>query len=170
MPVFLRARGRRKRGQYTARGRDRIAAADVENAIPYPVRLLDVLGLGVPDADDILAVWNRKKEGPTTRVVLGADAAGPVPVDLAGQGPHTMLGGATGAGKSVLLQTLVTSLLLANRPDELNLVLVDFKGGSAFLPFQHCPHVIALIRSTGETAAAGGAGPAPVAPLSIPAG
>src|SRR4051795_9065010 len=76
------------------------------------------------------------------------DGSGPVSVDLAAQGPHTMLGGATGAGKSILLQTLVTSLLLANRPDELSLVLVDFKGGSAFLPFEHCPHVVALIRST----------------------
>jgi len=132
--------------------RDRISAADIEKAIPYPVRLLDLLGLGVPAADDALTLWKRS-EGPSTRVVVGADAAGPVAVDLAGQGPHTMLGGATGAGKSILLQTLVTSLLLANRPDELNLVLVDFKGGSAFLPFQHCPHVIALIRSTGESAA-----------------
>jgi DNA segregation ATPase FtsK/SpoIIIE, S-DNA-T family len=132
--------------------RDRISAADVEKAIPYPVRLLDLLSLGMPAADDVLALWSRKKQGPSTRVVIGADASGPVAVDLAGQGPHTMLGGATGAGKSILLQTLVTSLLLANRPDELNLVLVDFKGGSAFLPFQHCPHVIALIRSTGETA------------------
>ena len=133
--------------------RDRISAADVDKAIPYPVRLLDLLGLGTPAAEDVLALWSRTKEGPSTRVVVGADAAGPVTVDLAGQGPHTMLGGATGAGKSILLQTLVTSLLLANRPDELNLVLVDFKGGSAFLPFQDCPHVTALIRSTGESAA-----------------
>ncbi|MGW4800477.1 FtsK/SpoIIIE domain-containing protein, partial [Nonomuraea sp. NPDC004297] len=90
---------------------------------------------------------------PTTRVCVGADGSGPVTVDLAADGPHTMLGGATGAGKSILLRTLVTSLLLANRPDELNLVLVDFKGGSAFLPFEHCPHVVGLIRSTGDTAA-----------------
>jgi S-DNA-T family DNA segregation ATPase FtsK/SpoIIIE len=132
--------------------RDRISAADVEMAIPYPVRLLGLLGLGVPAPDDVLALWSRK-EGPSMQVVIGADASGPVSVDLAGQGPHTMLGGATGAGKSILLQTLVTSLLLANRPDELNLVLVDFKGGSAFLPFQDCRHAIALIRSTGESAA-----------------
>jgi S-DNA-T family DNA segregation ATPase FtsK/SpoIIIE len=131
--------------------RDRIAG--VETAIPFPVRLLDLLGVAVPTADDILALWSRKKEGPQTRVVLGADAAGPVAVDFALQGPHTMLGGATGAGKSILLQTLVTALLLANRPDELNLVLVDFKGGGAFLPFENCPHVTALIRSVGETAA-----------------
>ena len=132
--------------------RDRMPAA-VETAIPYPVRLLDLLGIGVPSAQDILALWSGRREGPVTRVVLGADASGPVTVDLAAQGPHTMLAGATGAGKSVLLQTLVTALLLANRPDELNLVLVDFKGGGAFLPFENCPHVTALIRSTGETAA-----------------
>ncbi|MEU5784615.1 FtsK/SpoIIIE domain-containing protein [Micromonospora lupini] len=132
--------------------RDRATLGAAQNAIPRAVRLLDLLDLGTPTAADVLAVWERGR-GPRTRVVLGADATGPVSVDLAGQGPHTMLGGATGAGKSILLQTLVTSLLLANRPDELNLVLVDFKGGSAFLPFEHCPHVVALIRSTGETPA-----------------
>ncbi|MFH9925437.1 FtsK/SpoIIIE domain-containing protein [Streptomyces sp. NPDC017249] len=132
--------------------RDRLTLGSSSNAVPDYVRFLDLLSLGTPTADDVLALWGHG-QGPRTRVVLGADAAGPVTVDLAGQGPHTMLGGATGAGKSILLQTLVTSLLLANRPDELNLVLVDFKGGSAFLPFQHCPHVVALIRSTGETPA-----------------
>ncbi|MGH3941590.1 MAG: FtsK/SpoIIIE domain-containing protein, partial [Pseudonocardiaceae bacterium] len=132
--------------------RDRLTLAAAQNAIPYPVRFLDLLDLTIPTPDDVLRLWNRQG-GPTTEVVLGANASGPVTVDLARQGPHTMLGGATGAGKSILLQTLVTSLLLANRPDELDLVLVDFKGGSAFLPFQHCPHVVGLIRSTGETPA-----------------
>src|SRR5690349_13632641 len=108
--------------------------------------------MATPDAGGVLARWG-DGQGPRTRVVLGADAHGPVHVDLAGQGPHTMLGGATGAGKSVLLQTLVTALLLANRPDELDLVPVDFKGGGAFLPFERCPHVVTLIRSTGETPA-----------------
>ena len=132
--------------------RDRLTLATAQNAIPDAVRFLDLLGISVPSAADVRTLWGEGR-GPRTRVVLGADASGPVSVDLAGQGPHTMLGGATGAGKSILLQTLVTSLLLANRPDELNLVLVDFKGGSAFLPFERCPHVVALIRSTGETPA-----------------
>jgi len=132
--------------------RDRAPAA--ETAIPDPVRLLGLLGIGVPSAQDILALWSGKRPGPATRVVLGADASGPVAVDLAVQGPHTLLAGAAGAGKSVLLQTLVTGLLLANRPDELNLVLVDAADGGAFLPFQHCPHVTALIRSGGEPVAA----------------
>ncbi|MFI8094048.1 FtsK/SpoIIIE domain-containing protein [Streptomyces sp. NPDC086080] len=132
--------------------RDRLSVASAQQAVPDRVRFLDLLGVDTPAADDVLTLWSHG-QGPRTRVVLGKDASGPVTVDLARQGPHTMLGGATGAGKSILLQTLVTSLLLANRPDELNLVLVDFKGGSAFLPFQHCPHVVALIRSTGETPA-----------------
>ncbi|MCK2214923.1 FHA domain-containing protein [Actinomadura sp. ATCC 31491] len=131
--------------------RDRLTLARAERVIPSAVRLLDVLG-GELTPEGVLARW-ATDPGPTTRVVVGADGAGPVTVDLAADGPHTMLGGATGAGKSILLQTLVTSLLLANRPDELNLVLVDFKGGSAFLPFEHCPHVVGLIRSTGDTAA-----------------
>lgn len=132
--------------------RDRLTLAAAEAAIPYPVRFLDLLEVGTPAEDDVLSRWE-SLPGPTTEVPLGADGTGPVTVDLAKQGPHTMLAGATGAGKSVLLQTLVTSLLLANRPDELNLVLVDFKGGSAFLPFANCPHVVSLIRSTGETPA-----------------
>ncbi len=60
--------------------------AATESAIPYPVRLLDLLGIGVPSAQDILALWSGRREGPVTRVVLGADASGPVTVDLAGPG------------------------------------------------------------------------------------
>ncbi|MCE0535206.1 FHA domain-containing protein [Kineosporia rhizophila] len=127
--------------------RDRLSARDDPGALPYPQRFLDLVGLARPTPEDVLKLWD-EHPGPQLEVPLGADAQGPVTVDLAGQGPHTMLAGATGAGKSILLQTLVTSLLLANRPDELNLVLVDFKGGSAFLPFEHCPHVVALIRNT----------------------
>ncbi|MET7750614.1 FtsK/SpoIIIE domain-containing protein [Micromonospora sp. NPDC005367] len=132
--------------------RDRAALAGTQHAIPNRVRLLDLFGLRVPTGEDVLTLWGAGR-GPRTRVRLGVDARGPVHVDLAEQGPHTILGGATGAGKSVLLQSLVTALLLGNRPDELNMVLVDFKGGSAFLPFEGCPHVVALIRSTGETVA-----------------
>jgi S-DNA-T family DNA segregation ATPase FtsK/SpoIIIE len=151
-PDRLEAAGAERLARDLAPMRDRITFAQAQNALPGKVRFLDLLGIGTPQADDVLAHWGQE-EGPQTRVVLGADANGPVFVDLAKQGPHTMLGGATGAGKSILMQTLVTSLLLANRPDELNLVLVDFKGGSAFLPFENCPHVVSLIRSTGETAA-----------------
>ncbi len=132
--------------------RDRLTLAGAQAAVPYPVRYVDLVAMPEPSPEHVRQRWSARP-GPTTEAVLGADGAGRVCVDLARQGPHTMLGGATGAGKSILLQTLVTALLLDNRPDELNLVLVDFKGGSAFLPFAGCPHVVGLIRSTGSTPA-----------------
>jgi S-DNA-T family DNA segregation ATPase FtsK/SpoIIIE len=151
-PDRLSAQGAERLARALSPMRDRITFAQAQNALPTRVRLLDMLGIDTPTPDDVLAQWEQG-DGPQTRVVLGADANGATYVDLAKQGPHTMLGGATGAGKSILMQTLVTSLLLSNKPDEMNLVLVDFKGGSAFLPFENCPHVVSLIRSTGETAA-----------------
>ena len=151
-PDRLSADGAERLARALSPMRDRITFAQAQHALPTRVRLLDMLGIDTPTPDDVLAQWE-VGDGPQTKVVLGADANGPTYVDLAKQGPHTMLGGATGAGKSILMQTLVTSLLLSNKPDEMNLVLVDFKGGSAFLPFEHCPHVVSLIRSTGETAA-----------------
>ena len=139
--------------------RDRAHASAEESGIPYPVRFLDLVGLAEPGPEAVRALWE-EEPGPTMRVPLGADERGRVDVDLVQQGPHTMLGGTTGAGKSVLMQTLITSLLLHNRPDELNLVLVDFKGGGAFLPFKDCPQVVGLILSTGDDAAGGPFGPA----------
>jgi S-DNA-T family DNA segregation ATPase FtsK/SpoIIIE len=145
-------RGAERLARAVAPLRDRLSLGAAETSIPHGVRFLDLLGWGVPTAENVLALWERNA-GSTTRVPLGADADGVVTIDLADQGPHALLSGSTGSGKSILLQTLVTSLLLANTPDEMNLVLIDFKGGGVFLPFERCPHVVALIRSTGETPA-----------------
>src|SRR5260370_2195594 len=142
-PLTARPEGiDRDRAEQLARAlapmRDRLTLARADAAIPPPVRFLDLLGLRVPTAADVHGLW-AAQDGPTTEAVLGADGSGPVSVDLARQGPHTMLGGATGAGKSILLQTLVTSLLLANPPDTASLVLRGFKSGSPFLPFKPPP-------------------------------
>ena len=72
-------------------------------------------------------------------------ADGPVVVDLAVDGPHALVAGTTGAGKSELLQTLVCSLALANRPDELTFLLVDYKGGAAFRGCAGLPHVVGVV-------------------------
>lgn len=128
--------------------RDRLGQALGPDALPTSVRLLDLVGTDVLTADGVLARW-RSDPGPTTAIPLGAGPRGEVQLDLAVDGPHLMVGGAPGSGKSALLRTFVAALLLANRPDELQFVLVDFKGGSAFAPFEQCPQVAALIRSTG---------------------
>lgn len=62
-----------------------------------------------------------------------------------GTGPHGLCIGATGSGKSEFLRTLVVSMLATHSPAELNLVLVDFKGGATFLGLETAPHVAAVI-------------------------
>jgi S-DNA-T family DNA segregation ATPase FtsK/SpoIIIE len=79
------------------------------------------------------------------RVALGAGLDGPVVVDLVADGPHLLLAGTTGAGKSEALRTLVAGLVHRRRPDELALLLVDFKGGSAFDVFADVPHVVGVV-------------------------
>ena len=74
----------------------------------------------------------------------GSDAA-PCEFDLDRDGPHLLLAGMTGSGKSELLQTLITGLVLTHPPQELALVLMDYKGGSAFAPFAALPHTVGLL-------------------------
>ena len=58
-----------------------------------------------------------------------------------GMGPHGICIGATGSGKSELLRTLILGLALTHSPDDLSMILVDYKGGAAFAPFAGLPHV-----------------------------
>ena len=70
---------------------------------------------------------------------------GPFGIDLRRDGPHGLIAGTTGAGKSELLQTLVASLAVANRPDALTFVLVDYKGGAAFADCERLPHTVGMV-------------------------
>ncbi|WP_433046472.1 FtsK/SpoIIIE domain-containing protein [Dactylosporangium sp. CS-033363] len=110
--------------------------------LPASVALLDLPGMS---ADPAAIVQRWRREPRRTAVPLGATGEGPLVVDLVGSGPHALVAGSTGYGKSALLQTLVAALALANRPDELGFILVDFKGGAAFQPFEGLPHVLDMI-------------------------
>ncbi|HET7488113.1 MAG TPA: FtsK/SpoIIIE domain-containing protein [Acidimicrobiales bacterium] len=114
-------------------------------SLPARARLLDVLGVPDLDAGEVRRRWAASPGGRTTRVVLGVAGDGPFTVDLAADGPHALVAGTTGSGKSELLQTLVASLALGNRPDQLNVVLVDYKGGAAFAGCARLPHCAGLV-------------------------
>ncbi|AOP44995.1 cell division protein FtsK [Streptomyces lydicus] len=117
---------------------------DEEAAVlPGSARLLDVLALDPPQAAGIRARW--QAGGRSTRAAVGVSLDGPFYLDLRRDGPHGLVAGTTGSGKSELLQTLVASLAVANRPDAMTFVLVDYKGGSAFKDCVDLPHTVGMV-------------------------
>ncbi|MFH8368280.1 FtsK/SpoIIIE domain-containing protein [Streptomyces sp. NPDC018031] len=116
---------------------------DEAAVLPGSARLLDVLALDPPQADAIRARWSAG--GRSTRAAVGVSLDGPFFLDLRRDGPHGLVAGTTGSGKSELLQTLVASLAVANRPDAMTFVLVDYKGGSAFKDCVHLPHTVGMV-------------------------
>jgi type VII secretion protein EccCb len=108
---------------------------------------------GIPDPAelDVDRLWARRGERDFLRVPFGEDPDGrPVYLDLkeaaqGGMGPHGLCIGATGSGKSELLRTLVLSIALTHPPDQVRMVLVDYKGGATFGPFEGLPHVAGMI-------------------------
>ncbi len=105
-------------------------------------------GLDPLDADALAAAWARPVGAP--RALLGLTALGPHEIDLARDGPHALVGGTTGSGKSELLQALVAGLAATHRPDDLGFVLVDYKGGAAFRECARLPHTLGLVTDLDE--------------------
>ncbi|MGZ4683609.1 MAG: FtsK/SpoIIIE domain-containing protein, partial [Acidimicrobiales bacterium] len=95
--------------------------------------------------------WRRSRGTPAeVRAPLGAAPrrgapAEPFAIDLVADGPHLLIGGTTGSGKSELLRTLVLSLALHHPPDTVSFLLVDYKGGSAFDACADLPHTVGLV-------------------------
>ncbi|MYT73807.1 MULTISPECIES: FtsK/SpoIIIE domain-containing protein [unclassified Streptomyces] len=116
---------------------------DSDSGLPDGVRLLPLLDLEPPEATRLLRAWARHPA--STTFTLGSGYEGALRVDLVRDGPHVLIGGTTGSGKSELLQTMIGSLAAANRPDELAFVLVDYKGGSAFRECAELPHALGMI-------------------------
>ncbi|MEZ5261472.1 MAG: FtsK/SpoIIIE domain-containing protein [Acidimicrobiales bacterium] len=86
-------------------------------------------------------------------VPIGVAEHGPQQLDLVADGPHALVAGTTGAGKSELLRTWITALAVRYPPSALNLVLIDFKGGSAFDACAALPHTVAVVTDLDEALA-----------------
>ena len=120
-----------------------ISSEDISATLVTSSRLLDVLQLDPPTPEAVARVW--AAGGRTTRAVIGESSDGPFTVDVRADGPHGLVAGTTGSGKSELLQTLIASLAVANRPDEMTFVLVDYKGGAAFKDCSRLPHTVGMV-------------------------
>lgn len=124
-----------------------------------PVGLPGLLGISVPDGVGPGSSWREGIDGDLLKVPIGVREDGTaLHLDLkeaahGGMGPHGLVVGATGSGKSELLRTLITALAATHPPELVSLVLVDFKGGATFAGLADLPHVAGLITNLqGEVA------------------
>ncbi|MFJ1972967.1 FtsK/SpoIIIE domain-containing protein [Streptomyces sp. NPDC087903] len=120
-----------------------ISGETEDSALPASSRLLDVLQLEPPTSDAIVARW--RMGGQSTMAVIGESYDGPFGIDMRKDGPHGLIAGTTGSGKSELLQTIVAALAVANTPENMTFVLVDYKGGSAFKDCVKLPHTVGMV-------------------------
>ena len=152
----------------------RLTGSDAGADLIDTVRLVDLLGLEhagqvtpwegltvrdlVAGASEPATSWEAPARDPAellqTPIGIGADGS-PLVLDLkdlaaGGMGPHGMLVGATGSGKSELLRSLVTGLAVRHDPRLVNFVLVDFKGGAAFADLADLPHTVGLITNLAD--------------------
>ena len=109
-----------------------------DGGLPHRVALTRVL-----ESVDVSERWTAAGDGAVT--TLGLTDSGPLVVDLATAGPHVLVGGTTGSGKSELLRTLVVALAAAHPPEDVAVVLVDYKGGSAFAGLEQLPHIVGVV-------------------------
>ena len=113
--------------------------------------LMELVGIGDIRDFDPEKQWRRREGRERLAAPFAVTPEGaPVVLDIKesaqqGMGPHGLLIGATGSGKSEVLRTLVLALALTHSPEQLNLVLVDFKGGATFAGMSDLPHVSAMI-------------------------
>ena len=129
-----------------------------ENAQLENVDFMGLIGITDVARLDFKRLWQPRPDRAFLRVPLGVDDTGATTlVDLKesaqlGMGPHGLIIGATGSGKSEVLRTMVLALLATHTPEDLALVLVDFKGGASFAPFEGVPHVAGIITNLQDDA------------------
>lgn len=118
--------------------------------IPSSIELAELLGLTVSSAKHRTprSADNQRDAGgreSMTRVPIGLMAGGLCELDLIAQGPHALIAGTTGAGKSEFLQSWLVAMAARLAPKHLNLVLIDYKGGATFGQLTELPHTVASV-------------------------
>jgi S-DNA-T family DNA segregation ATPase FtsK/SpoIIIE len=136
----------------------RLAAASKSTDAPLAAEmgLAELLDITDPYHFEPSAGWAPRPNRDRLRVPIGIGADGAsIELDIKesaqdGMGPHGLLIGATGSGKSELLRTLVLGLAATHSSETLNFVLVDFKGGATFASLDRLPHTAAVITNLAD--------------------
>ena len=118
--------------------------------LPDQVGLLPLLELSGPLGAAVAARWHATAQTLRVRAVLGVAERGPFEIDLDDDGPHGLVAGTTGSGKSELLRTLIASMAVGADPEHLTFALVDYKGGGALDECARLPHVVGLVTDLDE--------------------
>jgi DNA segregation ATPase FtsK/SpoIIIE, S-DNA-T family len=121
-----------------------------DSGIPSSVSFADLYGGGhvLDDPASLLELWQQRDGGGERhglRVVVGTQAGAPFVLDVRQDGPHALVAGTTGAGKSEFLQSLVVGLATMHSPERVTFLLVDYKGGAAFKECVELPHTVGLV-------------------------
>ena len=95
--------------------------------------------------EQCLQRWEHNRYAEDIRCLLGSTTEGFCDIGFTTHGPHWLLGGTTGAGKSQLLRSLILSAALRYSPERLGLILVDFKGSAGLGPLAELPHTLSLL-------------------------
>ena len=119
-------------------------AATATSSIPRTVPLLTLFGAEPPTPTSVAATWAEAKPYGLA-APIGTGPNGPLVLDLVEHGPHALIGGTSGAGKSELLQSIVASLVSQYPPTRLTFLFVDYKGGASSTVFSGIPHTVGYV-------------------------
>ncbi len=133
------------------------ALVDDDSDLPRTISLLTLLGPDMAEAATAVVdrweqnssigsrISGRRDRAGSLHALVGQAGADALRLDLRSQGPHALVGGTTGSGKSEFLQSWVLGMAAENSPERVTFLFVDYKGGAAFAECTKLPHCVGLV-------------------------